>query len=49
MNWWRDTFISIGAAVDLILSPSVEFNGRDGLKLLPGEVMFMTVGDAISK
>jgi len=49
MNWWSDTFIGIGNVVDLILSPSVEFIGRDGLKLLPGEVMFTAVGDAISK
>ncbi len=49
MNWWSDTFIGIGIAVDSIFAPSVEFIGRDGLKLLPGEVMFTAVGDAISK
>jgi hypothetical protein len=49
MNWWSDTFIGIGVAVDLILAPSVEIIGRDGLKLLPGEVMFTAEGDAISK
>jgi hypothetical protein len=38
MNWWSDTFIDAGTAVDSILAPSVEFIGRDGLKLLPGEV-----------
>ena len=49
MNWWSDTFIGIGIAVDSIFAPSVEFIGRDGLKLLLGEVMFMAVGDAIAK
>ncbi len=47
MKWWRDTFVGISIAIDVMLAPSVKMQGCDGLKLLPGELVVAVVSNTI--